>query len=63
MVIPELFDAVGWEVSIKCSVSNFELVDDIAVACNRLIKNSIICWSHLYLARQLASAPDAEAKG
>ena len=26
---------------------------EIAEACNRLIKNSIICWNCLYLARQL----------
>ena len=26
---------------------------EIAEACNRLIKNSIICWNYLYLARQL----------
>ena len=36
----------------------------IAEACNhtRLIKNSIICWNYLYLARQLEKAPDAETK-
>ena len=36
---------------------------EIAEACNRLIKNSIICWNYLYLARQIGKAPDAEAKG
>jgi len=36
---------------------------EIAEACNRLIKNSIICWNYLYLARQLEKTPDPEAKG
>lgn len=35
---------------------------EIAEACNRLIKNSIICWNYLYLARQIEKAPDTEAK-
>ncbi|XAT59615.1 Tn3 family transposase [Rhodobacteraceae bacterium Araon29] len=35
---------------------------EIAEACNRLIKNSIICWNYLYLAHQLEKAPDAETK-
>lgn len=35
---------------------------EIAEACNRLIKNSIICWNYLYLARQLERAGDEEAK-
>ncbi|MCP4489310.1 MAG: transposase [Gammaproteobacteria bacterium] len=35
---------------------------EIAEACNRLIKNSIICWNYLYPARQLEEAPDAEAR-
>ena len=35
---------------------------EIAEACNRLIKNCIICWNYLYLARQLEKAPDLEAK-
>ena len=35
---------------------------EIAEACNRLIKNSIICWNYLYLARQLEKAPDAETR-
>lgn len=35
---------------------------EIAEACNRLIKNSIICWNYLYLARQLEKAADEEAK-
>ena len=35
---------------------------EIAEACNRLIKNCIICWNYLYLARQLEKAPDAAAR-
>lgn len=35
---------------------------EIAEACNRLIKNSIICWNYLYLARQLEKASDAESR-
>ena len=35
---------------------------EIAEACNRLIKNSIICWNYLYLARQIGKAPDAETR-
>lgn len=35
---------------------------EIAEACNRLIRNSIICWNYLYLTRQVEKAPDAEAK-
>jgi TnpA family transposase len=35
---------------------------EIAEACNRLIKNSIICWNYLYLARQLEKAPDPEVR-
>ncbi len=35
---------------------------EIAEACNRLIKNSIICWNYLYLARQLERAPDVETR-
>jgi TnpA family transposase len=35
---------------------------EIAEACNRLIKNSIICWNYLYLARQLEKATDVETK-
>lgn len=34
---------------------------EIAEACNRLIKNSIICWNYLYLSRQLEKATDPEA--
>lgn len=35
---------------------------EIAEACNRLIKNSIICWNYLYLARQIEKAPDTQNK-
>jgi TnpA family transposase len=34
----------------------------IAEACNRLIKNSIICWNYLYLARQVEKTENAEAR-
>lgn len=30
--------------------------------CNRLIKNSVICWSYLYLAHPLEEAPDEETR-
>jgi hypothetical protein len=35
---------------------------EVAEACNRLIKNSIICWNYLYLTRQVEKAPDTEAR-
>ena len=35
---------------------------EIAESCNRLIKNSIICWNYLYLERQLKQAADPEAR-
>jgi hypothetical protein len=35
---------------------------EIAESCNRLIKNSIICWNYLYLAHQLKKAPNAEIR-
>jgi len=35
---------------------------EIAEACNRPIRNSIICWNHPYLARQVERAPDTEAR-
>ena len=35
---------------------------EIAEACNRLIRNSIICWNYLHLAHQLKKAPDEEAR-
>ena len=35
---------------------------EIAEACNRLIKNSIICWNYLYLTRKIEKAGDDDAK-
>ena len=35
---------------------------EIAEACNRLIKNSIICWNYLYLARRIEKTDDVEAR-
>lgn len=35
---------------------------EVAEACNRLIRNAIICWNYLYLARQVEKSPDAEAR-
>ena len=35
---------------------------EISEACNRVIKNSIICWNYLYLARQVEKAPDINAR-
>jgi TnpA family transposase len=35
---------------------------EIAEGCNRLIKNSIICWNYLYLERQLEKMTNTEAK-
>jgi len=35
---------------------------EIAEACNRLIKNSIICWNYLYLARKVEKVPCVEAR-
>lgn len=35
---------------------------EVAEACNRLIRNAIICWNYLYLTRQVEKAPDAEAR-
>lgn len=34
----------------------------ITEACNRLIRNNIICWNKLYLARQLERSSDPEAR-
>jgi TnpA family transposase len=33
---------------------------EIAEGCRRLIKNAIICWNYLYLARELERQPDQE---
>jgi len=35
---------------------------EIAEACNRLIKNSIICWNYLYLARQIEKTQEVGAR-
>lgn len=35
---------------------------EVAEACNRLIKNSIICWNYLYLTRKLAQIDNDEAR-
>lgn len=35
---------------------------EVAEACNRLIKNSIICWNTLYLTRKLERTADHEAR-
>ena len=35
---------------------------EIAEGCNRLIRNSIICWNYLYLTRQVEKALDAGAR-
>jgi len=35
---------------------------EIAESCNRLIKNSIICWNYLYLTHKLKKITDQEAK-
>ena len=35
---------------------------EIAESCNRLIKNSIVCWNYLYLTRKLERTTDSEEK-
>ena len=35
---------------------------EVAEGCNRLIKNSIVCWNCLYLTRQLEAARTPEAQ-
>jgi TnpA family transposase len=35
---------------------------EIAEACNHLIKNSIICWNYLYLVRRIEKTDDAEVR-
>jgi TnpA family transposase len=35
---------------------------EIAEGCNRLIKNSIICWNYMYLERQLEKLIEPDAK-
>ena len=41
---------------------NFVDGPEVAEACNRLIKNSIICWNYLYLTRQIEKADNEEEK-
>ena len=36
---------------------------EIAESCNRLIKNSIICWNYLYMTRRLEAAGSPEERG
>ncbi len=35
---------------------------EVVEGCNRLIRNSIICWNYLYLTRQLEAARTPEAR-
>ena len=35
---------------------------EIAEACNRLVKNAIVCWNYLLLEHRLSQAPSDEAK-
>jgi hypothetical protein len=35
---------------------------EIAEACNRLIKNSIICWNYLYLTKKMFQCTSIEQK-
>ena len=35
---------------------------EIAEACKRVIRNSIVCWNYLYLAWRLERMPDAEMR-
>lgn len=35
---------------------------EIAYACNRLIRNAIICWNYLYLSQLLAREPDSDRR-
>ena len=35
---------------------------EIAEGCNRLIKNSIICWNYMYLTRKIAMAKTEEER-
>ena len=35
---------------------------EFAEACNRLIRNSIICWNYLYLVRRIEKSDDAQAR-
>ncbi|PTN10761.1 Tn3 family transposase [Nitrosomonas aestuarii] len=71
MLVSELFCAVWQKISVESGASNMELVDhitnergeqEIAEACNRLIKNSIICWNYHYLAHQLEKANNEDER-
>ena len=35
---------------------------EIAEACNRLVKNAVVCWNYLLLEHRLSQAPSNEAK-
>jgi len=35
---------------------------EVAESCNRLIKNTIICWNYIYLTQKLDQTEDAETK-
>ncbi len=39
-----------------------KIEQEIAESCNRLIKNSIICWNHLYMTRRLEAAGSPEER-
>ena len=51
--------AVGSPREISQTVNEEQ---EIAEASNRLIRNSIIYWNYLYLARRIERAPDAEMR-
>ena len=53
---------VPWLSAIREFTQTEKEEQEIAEACNRLIKNSIICWNYLYLARQVEKAPDINAR-
>ena len=48
------------------NLRGFEYADkieqEIAESCNRLIKNSIICWNYLYMTRRLEAAGSPEER-
>ena len=39
-----------------------KIEQEIAEGCRRLIKNSIVCWSYLYVSRQIAEEQDRERR-
>jgi len=49
---------LSYTVFKECQIKS-QLIH-LRVSCNRLIKNSIICWNYLYLTRQIEKAPDSE---